>query len=366
MGRPWDPTEPSAVFSKLGGNAIPSGFLHVGLPKTASTLLQEKLFLGHPGIACLGAPFKPRNPHFHPDLERLDWMLTREPSGAFDADRGQELLRGRLGRVQTGEVAVFSDETMTRLDHVPRYTKALRARRVFDEWRVVLCLRQQQRLLQSAYRQVIRHLNKGKGGRFKEYGPWVAAVWKKLDEGGYASLVLLDEVVEMYVGLFGRENVHVLFHEDLVVDARHFVRELCELLGVDADAGISAVGGQKVHVGLTDAQMDFVRTFDAVVDATPGYFRRAALAYLRDVDLPVSDALMGEIEALDGAFREEGSRAIVARLELELWPTLASGPTSDLRLPPELEAEMNETFRRTNRLLESRFGLPVRERGYLV
>ncbi len=145
--------------------------IHIGYPKTGTTLLQDQIF-----------------PQMLPYFEKMGLRLE-----------SNEELSGDL----------FQDD--------PRLAKELRA--INSQAKVIICIRSQFSILPSLYWSYI------KAGGNREY---VDYIYTSINNG---KLFYFD-LVEEYLESFGDENVRVLLYEDLVRDQANFVRQIMEFCGL--------------------------------------------------------------------------------------------------------------------------------------
>jgi hypothetical protein len=205
--------------------------LHIGLPKTGTTTLQELLFSAHPEIRYFGQT----NVWDDPDAKTVLRALLLDNEVDLAAARGILADAARDHRA-----IVISDEALTLGEFMLRATRwpvcsnhlatAQRARALLGDAQVLIVLRNQADWIQSW------HLQGLKSGKYVETD---YHAWLKRDLGVSAEklLTLLDYDVlyEAYCNAFGPRQVHVRFYEQYCDHFEDLAAECAELIHVDAD-----------------------------------------------------------------------------------------------------------------------------------
>jgi hypothetical protein len=208
--------------------------LHVGLPKTATTALQEHVFADLPGARSIGKPTPPK------PLKKALRRLIGESDG--DPTRSDlESIRAALRPARSdGSTTILSHEGLTATRHelrdadrflrekgfrVQRARVARRLREACDAAaQVLFTVREQCGWLLSLYGDLV--LREGLTPSFED---WVDAGLDDVDN--FAGDPDFHWLVDVYAEEFGAENVHVLPFEDLRSNPRRFA------------AGVAAAGG---------------------------------------------------------------------------------------------------------------------------
>jgi hypothetical protein len=205
--------------------------LHTGFMKTGSSYLQANVFpgLGEVRTYSYDHPFLPlaigvRNAAPDADLSEQrkvmrDWVSASDlPVQLFS---WEGLVGGYLADYQ----------------QFPAVTTFLKS--TFPDAHILLCIRRQDALVDSLYRQslhtyhfsgVAEFLNRGPEG----FGPWREGARANIDVRSLA----FGPVVDAYEAAFGADRVHVLPYELMRADPPEFYRRLSSALG--AEVGIPA------------------------------------------------------------------------------------------------------------------------------
>lgn len=219
-------------------------FLHVGMPKAASTWLQEAFFAHHPQLTVLGTVAGAGDVHhrFRQEVRRL--VRGGDLSADVEAFRvgieglavQRQAQRRQLGR--SGERVGVSSEILAGDWPTGRNTRFLAQSlaRCWPQAKVVFVLREQQRLLESSYQEYVRQGGTQGLGAFV-FGPGVSRGTVH-DEALRSTHVVeyckLAPKVALYQECFGRDRVHVTCMERLAQDPAAFVADLAAFLGIDA------------------------------------------------------------------------------------------------------------------------------------
>lgn len=206
--------------------------IHIGLPKTGTTTLQEALFAKHPQI--------------RPFVKAGTKHLIAADRRRFHENR---LAIQRYIEPEAGDsrVTVVSDESLSMAEYTTlrqqRWGMQLSsdheemARRIaeaFHDPLVLIVIREQTGFLESLYAQHIKtqgvHANP----------PDVMDQWieKEIDNAPYRSLVNLlkyEEMYEAYTALLGRSRVAVLAFEEMVHAPETFASRLAYTLDINVN-----------------------------------------------------------------------------------------------------------------------------------
>ena len=234
--------------------------LHIGLPKTATTLLQARLFPRHPEVAYLGKLVEGGS---EPNQagERIERAI-RKPFQACDlpalSNEFESLVRADRA---AGKLLVWSSEDLTVGSRARRRARAERLFALMGPSRVVLTVRHPVRLLESLYLQLVRANVVGRPARLGL--PWQVptpeawlATHDALPERGALGHIDYAETLRIYSDVFGKDAVRVFVFEELVSAPHSFARSLCDFLQIDPAQGIAALDGERRNERWSQAQFD--------------------------------------------------------------------------------------------------------------
>lgn len=208
-------------------------YVHIGLPKCASTSLQNSFFSNHPELYHLGSGFNGINGRYidrdiarvvESDLRFKKEFLWRPEAVAAVFDGHFQAAAAQPGCRAAGLSCEFLGFTLG--NEIDVVAKARRLRQVFGEdTLVIMVIREQMDLLQSLHREMIKGGYPGTWRNFLEYT-------LLYQDRNWCHDFCFDRLLEAYSDLFGRDNVLVLPFEQLRQDPAGFLQTICQRLGI--------------------------------------------------------------------------------------------------------------------------------------
>lgn len=197
------------------------------MPKTGSTTFQYHYFTKHDGITHIGKK-KPRPSDL--ECEFID-IITGMEQWEFQANRDEVIKRYVDRLFDTGGQYVVSAEGFSTgtgsSGHVDRYTIARRLFRLFPDGQIIVVLRNQLNTLQSLYRQKLKY-----HPEIGDFNEWIDKKRNRQYQTTLLDYLEYYDLLQMYASEFGKQNLHVLFFEELLRDETAFVASLSDILGV--------------------------------------------------------------------------------------------------------------------------------------
>jgi len=213
-------------------------FIHVGLHKTASTFLQEKVFSHLTSVSYLTRPYTQHNHAFNKLQYADDSLYT--PSELIDA----------LSKVKEDRILI-SDEALSgvpiTLGMINRSMIAKRLKGIFPDAKILLFIRGQKAMLLSHYNMWVK-------GYYKGYKPIHDFLWHSKKDFTYQDYktspqkydlstlyfntnepylnldcFLYYELISLYTKLF--RDVHVFLYEDVKTNPANLINRLEDLFG---------------------------------------------------------------------------------------------------------------------------------------
>ena len=300
--------------------------IHIGAGKTATTTLQNHLFLAHPQIEYLGRPYR------DPRMRDLFNHLASADSIEYDAATCRALFAEVIApRLAGPKLVLVSDEGLSfNAFHTDRRLIAERLFDLFGPSKIVMTVRNQFSAIESYY---VNHARSQKqcpaclGTVTASFHRWLAHSITHASTGYLASLKYF-ELARTYAEIFGRANVRIILFEDFVNAPARFFDELCGFIGVDAAIAPALVAGR---------------------DAKPR-IRQRAMTYER-----LRALLPGEI-----AFSRFLPAVVVRRFRL----FLEGGPAAKVDMSRKELAFIARYYAESNRRLAAEFGLALAAYGY--
>lgn len=216
--------------------------VHVGLHKTGTSWLQQKLFT-QPGFDL------PWGKQSSLPLEKLAF----DDGLAFDADAARAAICE--GREVGSGVPVMTHEDLssrpTRGDYCVEKV-AWRIKAVFPNARILLTVREQRGLIYSLYQQ---HVRDGDRCTLQEF------IGDGTEPDGFVPMCRLglfenNRLRDTYVRIFGEDAVLVLPLELLGARPQDFADRICRFAGVSP---VKVPKSERVNAGLSPAAIEFLR-----------------------------------------------------------------------------------------------------------
>lgn len=310
--------------------------IHVGLPKTATTMLQAHLFPRHSQIDYLGK-FVDRKSKFRDAAVRtIITTTTRGNLFKADLDSCRRLFSQTIAPTfSAGRVPLWSSEDLTVGGLRRRQTRTENLRAVFGDCRVIVALRHPLRFVESMYLYKLKTAHLGPDWRLgtppRCFGidEWLGRHWRRPEKGALSHLDYA-RTIEILANVFGKDAIGVFLFEQLVENADRFVQSLCRFLGVDPAEGVRLAAGKRANDRLSTAEIDRIRAMEkSFLGST--VFRFASKALRR---------------------RMLGIR------------TTKPSPAARAHVPPPWKERIAEMTRQGNRRLMQRWNLPLESYGY--
>lgn len=242
--------------------------LHVGLPKTGTTTLQDSLFARHSQICYFGkrrgSPYAKAatSEAVNQLLKPAIWKLGShfDPKAAQTAAQSLDLPNLIGSRVQLASWEALGINNPTKFGEMLR-----RLSRTFGSCRIMITLRNPLTLLPSSYLQDLRghSMKRDKphmGGRvFMEFDEWLNATGNR-HPGWHVNY---GHNIRTAVSLLGKGNVGVFVFEDLLKDPKRYYTGICEFLGIDADEGLALTTGEHMNTRITISQLTQLKRMES-------------------------------------------------------------------------------------------------------
>jgi hypothetical protein len=199
-------------------------YIHLGYQKSGSTFLQSMFFSAHPEIADILWPNKDREVRTLLQAEILRRSVLNYDAAEIKR-RVESCLAAAENRRDGIKVVGLSSEELTGFPYVDLTIIAERLREIFGDAQVIVVVRNQIDLITSFYAECLKGGFFGNLDSFLEYHYWNRV-------NGLLPSLEYSKIIDAYVGLFGKENVHVLLFEDLRRDPQAFCDDLGYRLGL--------------------------------------------------------------------------------------------------------------------------------------
>lgn len=301
--------------------------IHIGGNKTASTLLQRRLFSKHSNIQYLGE-----------DCENYDVLrnlldsLVGDDDSYYDEDRTREMFNACLLDAEPNVARVYSNEDIM-TSALPSVC-AGRLKRLIPDASVVMVIRNQLTTWPSWYANHGAYLKQVPRRYWRchvDIGEWLEYCFS-FPKKTPVEAMNYERFYEMFASLYGTENIHVFMYEELVSNPQGYYGRWAELLGMPVGDILERVASHKERPRNSARRMRFDRWASRW-----SLFSRGA------------------------AFHSSVGRTFPPLLR---W--LESGPPADISLPCDWGAKICDYYRDANSRLAARTGLDLGHAGYPV
>jgi hypothetical protein len=323
-------------------------WVHIGLPKTGTTTLQEFLFAHHSEVHFWGKYLGRIMRHDPSHSGPLHWWDERyeavadfisrpEPASDVTEWRARAVDLHLEAAAEGKPVSVLSKETLSLCGRPLRRARAEAIRALFGEARVLMTLRHPVDLTRSVYSQSLkREILRARVGpmpKVPHINKWLDTAFAK---GRTAPTHHLDYAftVRAFAQVFKPHvELKVVLFEEITRDSNLFGRRVCEIMEIDPDEGQRLTEGRRSNVGLS----------------------RGAIGRLAEIRRSLWKSWRF------GLTKPKKRQAFLRDVPSTLPPTMSD---AESMLSAASVARIAEVTRDGNRYLLEEWGLPVDRYGY--
>jgi len=315
----------------------PVTFIHLGLPKTATSCLQMHLFRNHSQVHYFGK-FKPGGlpASVRPVLLTGHCKIRElEPGDVRETDIQNQLVYA----AENNLTPVLSEEGLACGWVWKKMIQARMLKKAFGNCQILFLIREPVSFVRSYYTQMLKDFHRKKSMKeswVKPLGPpphyfdineWMSAAWVSLNPP--SQFLRTADTARIYAKVFGKENVQLFLFEEFVQNPETFITGLCDHLGIDPKEGFDLIDGKRANDGITT-----------------GYIRR-----------------LQEIEQSEDLARQFRNARPKERKQM-LNPADPSGEKFQPKLSGKWLKKINALGDKQNRLLAANWNLPLADFGY--
>ena len=232
----------------------PRTVLHIGMKKTATTLLQQCLFEKHTEVNYIRSICPVR--YLNCPSEMHEGIIK-------DAQQEME------SQWRAGRVCVFSREKLSGGSLKKKLQQAEILRRVFGDCQILITIREPLSWTESFYFQQLKVFNSrrppyalfrtfGRPPRYFDINEWLSVMMREEMLGD----LYIAETAEVYAEKFGKENVSLVIFEKLKQTPREFLADICRCIGISLEEAITLCEGQTKNVRWTETSVDRLKRLE--------------------------------------------------------------------------------------------------------
>jgi hypothetical protein len=249
----------------------PPTFIHLGLPKTATTCLQTNLFANHSQIHFFGkfsgggTPSKTR-----PILRSI---LNGVTLGDIDQDLHKKIKSQLAYASQNHLIPVLSQEKLARENAEKKQKQAELFSNHFGSCRIILCVREPISYIKSYYTQNLKSFHRrwrrprpawmakmGTAPHYFDINEWMSVCWD--DPGSPCHTLAYADTAAIYANVFGKNQVKILLFEEFVRNPPQFIRQLCDYLQINAEEGVNLIHNKRANEGITTEYIEQIKSIE--------------------------------------------------------------------------------------------------------
>ena len=238
----------------------PPVVMHIGMPKAASTTLQNALFACHTQVYYLGKAKSRSGGYSSPEVESLITQLSR-PLTTKELSRMRRDFQDEVARASTPEqIPVLSREGLCHGGSRTQERLAQNAFEIFGRARVMIVLRNPFNLIPSLYLQRLRGNNARQSRRadhmvgYFTLDEWLTSESERQRHAPFKLLQVADNLAP-HIARFGRDQIGVFLFEDLLEHQDSFTRSVARFLGVDEDEASMLAAAAHANPRMTEAHV---------------------------------------------------------------------------------------------------------------
>lgn len=314
--------------------------LHVGLPKTGTTTLQQAIFPNHSQIFYLGKFFRTSiergclSNDVHEVLQPLFWGHKK----AFDTKETKRLCREKIfPQVSEDKCLLVSYEVLGNRPTRTFRRMLERAKEVFGSCRILFVLRNPLTQIPSEYLQNVeggfidpnrrewmdtrcfldietwfakKNMTRAKGGAVNDRGPFFSSNY--------------IQNIQASIELLGKENVGVFLFEELQRQPEKYYRSIAQFIGIDPDEAFLLSQQKHLNKRITQGELEKIRQLyssfwiRALLPLLSKRLRRGLLLTAAKSSRPAKVELASEFQGKIVAATREGHHWLVENLDLPL------------------------------------------------
>ena len=199
--------------------------VHVGYPKTATTTLQNHLFLSLQDVVYIGKPATYKN------SKMQKFIHTITDCEAFEYEKNYEqFLQDYNEYIISKKPIIVSEETFitgsTLSGRVDRLTILKRLKQLYPDARIIITVREHKNMIKSYYLQKLRFDT----SFTVSFDRWFSEQWHQRHRENIFQYFFYDEIISKYEEYFGNDKIKVMYFEDLKTNPKKYYTDIIEFL----------------------------------------------------------------------------------------------------------------------------------------
>lgn len=230
--------------------------IHIGLPKTASTFLQHKIFPNCKQVEFINEAQHARKVLGKKDgkFEYLIRSIMTESDNYFDNVKLKKMADS-IG----SKNAIISSEKLSYLgDNIDISTKAKRLKeltRNFKKIKIVMIIREQSKLLESMYFQWLK--GAGKKYSYMNFSSWFNL---KKRENNIIENLLFFNIIQKYEAVFGKDSIEIILYENFKKNPGYIESRFEKLL--ETEINFSKINNSHSNPRISSLRLFFIKNFN--------------------------------------------------------------------------------------------------------
>lgn len=311
--------------------------IHIGLSKTGTTTLQELVFAKHPQVFYLGKFLHKRV--LQQCRDQLSYDVLNPIFWSHDKSIETAQFEKALSALVQQEDAnrstwLASWEELGNCSTAIHLESLHRAKRIFSECRLIICLRNPLHRIPSEYLQSLRYhyfnfcryplnLRNLLQPSYLDFDEWLT---QRLKDGYLSVLLGTSDLIQESCEIIGKDNVGVFLFEDFCTDATRFMQSMSDFIGIEhLDVLLKSDSEQeRLNTRLTEGQVRFLQDLNqhpwkklALILKKRRYRRRQLIGRGKD-NKPAKASLSTEWKNMISEQTRVGNRWIVDNFALPL------------------------------------------------
>ena len=240
------------------------------MPKTATTLLQDRLFARHSQIYYFG---KFNGQGFLPSVisvlqTGIDMSVQVKPNDIRAASLAEQIAYAEKNHL----TPVLSKEGLAGGPFRQKQEQCKTLAKHFGPCIAIIFVREPADFIKSFYIQMLKGFNTrvfgrpgwmqtlGKPPHYFDINEWLNAAWQSgstpKDYLAYA------DTADVYASFLGRENIRIYLYEEFTKHPKNVISQLCKDMGIDSDEGLKLIDGRRANDRLTTGYIGKIKALE--------------------------------------------------------------------------------------------------------